>query len=265
MDKRAVSKNLVPGCPDAPGPASALHPRADAGAIYYLHMERSLQQELQQRLLATNHQLRHVFIEPYLHELERQFSLIYDRVKVEDISGPRLLNTETYLREWRLYKGSHGGSRLHLCGHRRAPDADLSRLAGGCQFRPQDAPLVSAGQPASGEMVWTEPYYDYTNGNLVIALARAITDREGRVRGVFAVDAILAPFSAQLNRQWNSGYQMIVNQSGKVLAHPDPSRLLKPMTHPSWLSRFNGADGIFLDPESRQFVAYSRLPERNWC
>ncbi len=43
-------------------------------------------------------------------------------------------------------------------------------------------------------MVWTEPYYDYTNGNLVIALARALTDQDGKVRGVFAMDAILAPF-----------------------------------------------------------------------
>ena len=106
MDKRAVSKNLVPGCPDASGPASAVHPGIDAGGIYYLHMERSLQNELQQRLLATNHQLRHVFIEPYLHEMERQFTLIYDQVQVADISGPRLHNTETYLEGWQLYKGS---------------------------------------------------------------------------------------------------------------------------------------------------------------
>ena len=35
--------------------------------------------------------------------MERQFSLIYDQVKVEDISGPVLRNTPTpYLREWRL-------------------------------------------------------------------------------------------------------------------------------------------------------------------
>ena len=41
------------------------------------------------------------------------------------------------------------------------------------------------------------------------------------------MDAILAP-SAQLNRQWNSGYQMIVNQSGKVLAHPIPHNRSSP-------------------------------------
>ncbi len=265
MDKRAVSKktwSLVARM--RLGLLLLFIPVLMLGAIYYLHMERSLQRELQQRLLATNHQLRHVFIEPYLHELERQFSLIYDRVKVEDISGPRLLNTETYLREWRLYKGVMADLVYIYVGTAERQMLIYPAWQADAGFDPRTRPWYQLASQHLGEMVWTEPYYDYTNGNLVIALARAITDKEGKVRGVFAVDAILAPFSAQLNRQWNSGYQMIVNQSGKVLAHPDPSRLLKPMTHPSWLSRFNGADGIFLDPESRQFVAYSRLPERNW-
>ena len=57
---------------------------------------------------------------------------------------------------------------------------------------------------------------------------------------------------------------MVVNQSGKVLAHPDTAQLLKPMAHPEWLSRFSQEDGIFLDKASSQFVAYSKLPERNW-
>lgn len=106
MDKRAVSKktwSLVARM--RLGLLLLFIPVLMLGGIYYLHMERSLQQELQQRLLATNHQLRHVFIEPYLHEMEREFTLIYNQVKVEDISGPRLNHAETYLKEWQLYKG----------------------------------------------------------------------------------------------------------------------------------------------------------------
>ncbi len=38
---------------------------------------------------------------------------------------------------------------------------------------------------------------------------------------------------------------MVVNQSGKVLAHPDTAQLLKSMAHPEWLSRFSQEDGIF--------------------
>lgn len=234
------------------------------GGIYYLHMERSLQQELQQRLLATNHQLRHVFIEPYLHEMERQFTLIYDQVKVDDISGPRLDNAESYLKEWRLYKGVMADLIYIYVGTAERQMLIYPEWQADAGFDPRTRPWYQLASQHLGKMVWTEPYYDYTNGNLVIALARAITDKEGKVRGVFAVDAVLAPFSAQLNRHLGDGYQMIVNQSGKVLAHPDPSQLLKPMAHPSWLSRFSQEDGIFLDPDSRQFVAYSRLPERNW-
>jgi diguanylate cyclase (GGDEF)-like protein len=234
------------------------------GAIYYLHMERSLQRELQHRLLATNHQLRHVFIEPYLHEMERQFTLIYDQVKVDDISGPRLHNAEGYLKEWQLYKGVMADLIYIYVGTAERQMLIYPEWQADAGFDPRTRPWYRLASQHVGKMVWTEPYYDYTNGNLVIALARALTDQEGRVRGVFAVDAVLAPFSAQLNRHLDNGYQMIVNQSGKVLAHPDPSRLLKPMTHPSWLSRFSAEDGIFLDSDSRQFVAYSRLPDRNW-
>lgn len=265
MDKRAVSKktwSLVARM--RLGLLLLFIPVLMLGAIYYLHMERSLQQELQQRLIATNHQLRHVFIEPYLHEMERQFTLIYDQVKVDDISGPRLNNAETYLKEWRLYKGVMADLIYIYVGTAERQMLIYPEWQADASFDPRVRPWYQLASQHLGKMVWTEPYYDYINGNLVIALARAITDKEGKVRGVFAVDAVLAPFSAQLNRHLDNGYQMIVNQSGKVLAHPDLSQLLKPMAHPIWLSRFNREDGIFLDPESRQFVAYSRLPERNW-
>ncbi|MFB0585706.1 sensor domain-containing diguanylate cyclase [Aeromonas salmonicida] len=234
------------------------------GGIYYLHMERSLQNELQQRLLATNHQLRHVFIEPYLHEMERQFTLIYDQVKVDDISGPRLHNTDSYLKAWQLYKGVMADLIYIYVGTAERQMLIYPEWQADAQFDPRVRPWYQLASQHVGEMVWTEPYYDYINGNLVIALARALTDQSGKVQGVFAVDAILAPFSAQLNRQADNGYQMIVNQSGKVLVHPDPARLLKPMDHPQWLSRFNREDGIFLDKDSQLFVAYSKLPERNW-
>ncbi|EHK5440942.1 sensor domain-containing diguanylate cyclase [Aeromonas hydrophila] len=265
MDKRAVSKktwSLVARM--RLGLLLLFIPVLMLGGIYYLHMERSLQNELQQRLLATNHQLRHVFIEPYLHEMERQFTLIYDQVQVADISGPRLHNTETYLKEWQLYKGVMADLVYIYIGTAERQMLIYPAWQADANFDPRVRPWYQLASQHVGKMVWTEPYYDYTNGNLVIALARALTDQDGKVRGVFAMDAILAPFSAQLNRQLGDGYQMVVNQSGKVLAHPDTAQLLKPMAHPEWLSRFSQEDGIFLDKASSQFVAYSKLTERNW-
>ena len=184
LDKRAVSKktwSLVVRM--RLGLLLLFIPVLMLGAIYYLHMERSLQRELQQRLLATNHQLRHIFIEPYLNEMERQFSLIYDQVKVEDISGPRLRNTDSYLREWRLYKGVMADLIYIYVGTAERQMLIYPEWQADADFDPRVRPWYQLASQHVGKMVWTEPYYDYTNGTLVIALARAITDKEGKVRG----------------------------------------------------------------------------------
>ena len=52
------------------------------GSIYYLHMERTLRQELQQNLIARNTQYLHTLLEPYLETLKRQFTLIYGSVPI---------------------------------------------------------------------------------------------------------------------------------------------------------------------------------------
>lgn len=236
------------------------------GSIYYLHMERSLQHELQQRLLTTNQQLQHTFIEPYLNELERQFILIYDQVKVDDFSGPRVLNPEHYLREWALYKGVIADLSYAYVGTAKGNMLIYPEPAVPAEYDPRTRPWYQLASQHLGKMVWTEPYQGYgTYQNiLMISLARGLVDQHGKVQAVLAIDAVLAPFSAQLNRQPGSGYQMIINSSGKVLAGPDPDGLLKPMPSPQWRSRFNLNEGIFLDAESQQYVAYRRLPRWDW-
>lgn len=236
------------------------------GSIYYLHMERSLQSELQQRLLTTNQQLQHSFIEPYLNELERQFTLIYDRVKVEDFSGPTLLNQDRYLQEWTLYKGIMADLDSTYVGTAAGDFLIYPRPEVPADYDPRTRPWYWLASQHRDKMVWTEPYQGYgdLSDKLMISLARALTDQDGKVQAVLAIDVVLAPFSAQLNKQPEAGYQMIINQSGKVLAYPEPDRLLKSMPSPHWLSRFSKNEGIFLDVETQQFVAYRRLPNWNW-
>ncbi len=236
------------------------------GSIYYLHMERSLQHELQQRLLATNQQLQHTFIEPYLTELERQFNLIYDQALVEDFSAAGLRHKERYLQEWALYKGVMADLDSAYVGTARGDFLIYPRPEVPADYDPRTRPWYQLASQQAGKLVWTDPYQGYgeLHDQLMISLARALTDQQGKVQAVLAIDVVLAPFSAQLNKQPDAGYQMIINQSGKVLAYPDPAWLLKAMPSPHWLSRFGKAEGIFLDPETQQFVAYRRLPHWNW-
>lgn len=234
------------------------------GSIYYLHMERSLQNDLRQRLLATNQQLQHGFIEPYLNELEREFSLIYERVRVEDFSGPTVLHGDRYRQEWSLYTKMMADLIYVYVGTASRQILIYPDWRADADFDPRVRPWYQLASQHVGKMVWTEPYLDYSDGNLVISLARALTDQRDEVKGVVAIDVVLAPFSAQLNSQPDAGYQMIINRSGKVLAYPDANQLMKAMPHPRWLSRFQHNEGIFLDEESQQFVAYRRLPHWNW-
>ncbi|MEG0010294.1 MAG: diguanylate cyclase [Aeromonas sp.] len=236
------------------------------GSIYYLHMERSLQIDLQQRLLATNQQLQHTFIEPYLDELERQFNLIYDRALVEDFSAAKLRHPERYLQEWTLYKGVMADLDSAYVGTARGRFLIYPRPEVPADYDPRTRPWYQLASQQAGKLVWTEPYQGYgeLHDKLMISLARALTDQAGKVQAVLAIDVVLAPFSAQLNKQPEAGYQMIINRSGKVLADPDPDRLLKAMSHPQWLSRFSKDEGVFLDSDAQQFVAYRRLPHWNW-
>lgn len=236
------------------------------GSIYYLHMERSLQSDLRQRLLATNQQLQNTFIDPYLNELERQFTRIYDRARVEDFSGPMLLNQDRYLREWTLYKGIMADLDSAYVGTAKGDFLIYPRPEVPADFDPRVRPWYRLASQQVGKMVWTDPYQGYgeLRDKLMISLARALPDRDGKVQAVVAIDVVLAPFSAQLNRQPDAGYQLIINHAGEVLADPDPARLLKPMPHPEWLARFSRLEGVFLDEATRQFVAYRRLPHWNW-
>ena len=204
------------------------------GSIYYLHMERSLQSDLRQRLLATNQQLQNTFIDPYLNELERQFTRIYDRARVEDFSGPMLLNQDRYLREWTLYKGIMADLDSAYVGTAKGDFLIYPRPEVPADFDPRVRPWYRLASQQAGKMVWTDPYQGYgeLRDKLMISLARALPDRDGKVQAVVAIDVVLAPFSAQLNRQPDAGYQLIINHAGEVLADPDPARLLKPMPHP---------------------------------
>lgn len=239
------------------------------GSIYYLHMERTLRHEQQQNLIARNTQYFHTLIEPYLATLKRQFTLIYQQVNYQDFSGPEIRNGERYLQQWQAYHKVMELDYVYVGTEHRKMLIHPSWQADE-KFDPRTRPwyLLAASHP--NQIVWTAPYYDYTLGTLTMALARVIEDPDGKRVGVLSLDTQLTPLASWLNNKHDeahplgSGYQILLNHDGLVLAHPDRERVFKPLAHPDWLAQMQLPQGFFLDDASGMMVSYYRIPEQRW-
>nr|WP_244463514.1 sensor domain-containing diguanylate cyclase [Aeromonas australiensis] len=239
------------------------------GSVYYLHMERTLRHEQQQNLIARNTQFFHTLLEPYLENLERQFTLIYQQVNYQDFNGPTIRNGEYYLQAWRAYHKVMSLDYVYVGTEQRQMLIHPSWQADE-QFDPRNRPwyLLAASHP--GQIVWTDPYYDYTLGTLTMALARVIEDPDGKRVGVLSLDTQLTPLASWLNNKHDethplgAGYQILLNHDGLVLAHSDRERVFKPLAHPDWLARMQQPQGFFLDDASGLMVSYYRIPEQRW-
>ncbi|WED76973.1 sensor domain-containing diguanylate cyclase [Aeromonas allosaccharophila] len=239
------------------------------GSIYYLHMERTLRHEQQQNLIARNTQYFHTLIEPYLATLKRQFTLIYQQVNYQDFSGPEIRHGERYLQQWQAYHEVMELDYVYVGTEHRKMLIHPSWQADE-KFDPRTRPwyLLAASHP--NQMVWTDPYYDYTLGTLTMALARVIEDPDGKRVGVLSLDTQLTPLASWLNgrheqsHHLGKGYQILLNHDGLVLAHPDRERVFKPLAAPDWLARMHDDQGFFLDDASGMMVSYYRIPEQRW-
>ena len=239
------------------------------GTVYYLHMERTLQREQENNLIARNNQFFHTLLEPYLKNLERQFTLIYQQVNYQDFSGKEISNGEHYLQQWQAYHKVMDLDYLYVGTEQRKMlihppwQADES-------FDPRTRPWYQLAAKHPGQVVWTDPYYDYTLGTLTMALARVIEDPAGKRVGVLSMDTQLTPLSSwlnhahQLDEHGEHGYQLLITHDGIQLAHPDPKQLFKPLPHPEWLDKMKDEQGFFLDPHSGSMVAYHRIPQQRW-
>lgn len=233
------------------------------GAIYYYHMTITLQRDLQQQLVSKNDQLHNVLIKPYLDTLTTQFELIYRKVDYKDFINNKITHQYEYLHDWRRYQETAGLQYIYVgTEHRQLlvhpewqPDSN---------FNPRIRPWYQLAVKNKGNMVWTEPYYDYIYGTLSLSLAKTIEDPTGKLVGVFSIDTLLQPISKWLNYKQDAGYQMLVNGAGKMLVHPDKELMFTPMKNMTWLSRFTKNKGVFHDKETGMFVAYSKVDGQDW-
>ncbi|WP_164667702.1 methyl-accepting chemotaxis protein [Virgibacillus doumboii] len=97
------------------------------------------------------------------------------------------------------------------------PNADL-----GEDFNPKERTWYKKAVEANGEAIWTEPYVDQASGETVVSAAKAYFSHN-TITGVVSVDISIKSLLEMINQLeiGDSGYAVLIDQSGSYLAHPD--------------------------------------------
>jgi len=80
-----------------------------------------------------------------------------------------------------------------------------------------------------GRALWTEPYFDDGGGGVLMTTRTVPFRRDGAFWGVATIDIALNQLMAEAGKiaVGRSGYAIMISQTGRFLAFPDPSRVMK--------------------------------------
>lgn len=110
-----------------------------------------------------------------------------------------------------IYLGTEKGEMLDV------PKDDL-----GDNYDPRQRPWYQKAIK-SNELIWTESYIDLATEEIIITAAKKVKDDRGNQVGVVAADISLKTVSDLIaeKKVGKTGYAFLINQEGKIIAHPD--------------------------------------------
>lgn len=135
-------------------------------------------------------------------------------------------------------------------------------------YDPAARPWYQQAVAANG-LIWTEPYIDTGSRKLVVTAAMPVR-RPGDTAplGVVGVDVTLEHLAALISSRKvaESGFLVLMNKEGIVLAHPDPDAIGKPMPDATILERVLSTSSGEVDYLGREqmFVVYTTLERTGW-
>ncbi|AEH51542.1 methyl-accepting chemotaxis protein [Pseudothermotoga thermarum] len=133
-------------------------------------------------------------------------------------------------------------------------------------FDPTIRPWYTAAMAKKGEVVITEPYADIATGKVVITVAKAVKDHDGRYVGVVALDFDCSNLSnALMAKGKESGYvNVVISEAGQVMLHTDVQMIGKSVVSQEffkkWLSIGQSGISEYTYEKEKYFAAHYRLP-----
>jgi methyl-accepting chemotaxis protein len=94
-----------------------------------------------------------------------------------------------------------------------------------------------------GQIIWTEPYVDATQGNMIISGAKTVKV-DGKLLGVIAIDIDLTKLSETIRNTviGTDGHLVLMDKSGKVVLHKDKEMLGKDLSGEAWVKTILSQD-----------------------
>ncbi|MDZ5474011.1 methyl-accepting chemotaxis protein [Bacillus sp. 31A1R] len=135
-------------------------------------------------------------------------------------------------------------------------------------FDPRQRPWYSQAFENKGEVIWTEPYVDSVTGGIIVSAAKAI-EINGNKIGVLSLDFSVDQLSAMINKTkiGKTGYAVLFDSNGKLLAHPDKEMIGQDQTKKSFykeLQKSNQGIVNYSHNGDNKIMAFVKNPTTGW-
>jgi len=84
---------------------------------------------------------------------------------------------------------------------------------------------------AKNDLIWSDPYLDAANGNLIITVAVPVHDDANNILGVIGADISLEYLTGIVNsfKIGDAGYYILSNNKGNIITHPQLEKIGQPL------------------------------------
>lgn len=125
---------------------------------------------------------------------------------------------------------------------------------------------------AAGELFFTDPYEDKVTGKMVVSIAKAIFDEEGKSLGAVAVDLMIDNLSSIMEtyKVGETGFAQLNDRNGIIMYHPDSQKVLNEnitklegSLGEIGQNMINGKSGVELIKINNEDVYFSYVPVKS--
>ena len=204
----------------------------------------------------------------FLKSLEEAIVMLSKDVNIQSMPGDDQISEGMY-NTFAAYADSHEDIQTVYLGVRNKAMYPYPRIELPPGFDPTER-LWYTQAVNSRDVIWTEPYIDTGQGNLVVTVAAPVHNPlEKQPVGVVGIDVSLESLTHLLSTRkvGEDGCIVLLDNSGRLLVHPDSAQIGEKFSNSELLSLAMGSKSGDLDYKEQndaRFATFATLPRTGW-